>query len=457
MQKAFVFDLNRCTGCDACEIACKIENELPPGMSWRQVVTFNESRLPGIPLFSLSLACNHCLDAPCKEKCPALAYSKDERTGAVTINPSLCMGCKYCQWVCPYDAPKFNATTGVVEKCTFCSHRLKEDLDPACTTACPTAALRFEDYSKEDAKEQVDIPGFWKKRIIPAIHIEPLRRGTRPPQMHHSYDLNELPHEANGSFSGLKSKVSLSSEWPLLLFTLTAAVLVALFHSWIVATIPVPLIPFALAGVAAMGLSTVHLGKPTRFYRAIFNWRRSWVSREILLFSTFFGGALYFFNFAPFDRLIGSLVAASGFAALFAMDKVYQLDTSLSTKGLDSASVLLTGVYLVGVFTQHPWLLFALGAVKLVLYLLRGLPRIHKKTRQRQWLFSLRILTGFVVPILFWVFAGTDLYGLIVASILTGEVVDRAEFYMDLDFTHPSAQARHDLATMVAYKPVVLG
>ena len=201
MQKAFVFDLNRCTGCDACQIACKIENELPPGMSWRQVVTFNESRLPGIPLFSLSLACNHCLDAPCKEKCPALAYSKDERTGAVTINPSLCMGCKYCQWVCPYDAPKFNATTGVVEKCTFCSHRLKEDLEPACTTACPTAALRFEDYSKEDAKEQVDIPGFWKKRITPAIHIEPLRRGTRPPQMHHSYDLNELPHEANGSFS----------------------------------------------------------------------------------------------------------------------------------------------------------------------------------------------------------------------------------------------------------------
>ena len=72
-------------------------------------------------------------------------------------------------------------------------------------------------------------------------------------------------------------------------------------------------------------------------------------------------------------------------------------------------------------------------------------------------MFSLRILTGFVVPILFWVFAGTDLYGLIVASILTGEVVDRAEFYMDLDFTHPSAQARHDLATMVAYKPLVLG
>lgn len=457
MQKAFVFDLNRCTGCNACEVACKIENELQPGMSWRRIVTFNESRLPGVPLFSLSLACNHCLDAPCKEKCPALAYSKDERTGAVTVNPSLCMGCKYCQWVCPYDAPKFDTTTGVVEKCTFCSHRLKEDMDPACTTACPTAALRFADYSREDAKEQVDIPGFWKKKITPAIHIDPLRRGPRPPQMHYSHDFNELSHETNRSFSSQKSRVSLSSEWPLLVFTLTAAVLVALFHLWIVATIPVTLMPFTVAGVAAMGLSTVHLGQPFRFYRAILNWRRSWVSREILLFSAFFFGALYFFTFTPFDTLIGRLVAASGFAALFAMDKVYQVDTNLSSKGLHSASVLLTGIYLVGVFTQHPWFLFPLGATKLVLYLLRGLPRIHKKTRQRQLLFSLRILTGFVVPFLLWVFTGTDLYSLIVASILVGEVLDRAEFYMDLDFTHPDAQVRRDLATMVAYKPLVLG
>ena len=246
-----------------------------------------------------------------------------------------------------------------------------------------------------------------------------------------------------------------ASNW--LAFTLTTAVLVALFHSWIVAAISVPLIPFTLAGVAVMGLSTVHLGQPFRFYRAILNWRRSWVSREILLFSAFFVGALYFFTFSPFDTLIGRLVAASGFAALFAMDKVYQVDTNVSTKGLHSAAVLLTGVYLVGVFTQHPWFLFPLGAVKLVLYLLRGLPRIHKKTRQRQLVFSLRILTGFVVPVLLWVFTGTNLYSLVVASILVGEVLDRSEFYMDLDFTHPDAQACRDLATMVAYKPLVLG
>jgi Fe-S-cluster-containing dehydrogenase component/DMSO reductase anchor subunit len=456
MHKAFVFDLNRCTGCNACQLACTIENELQPGMSWRHVVTFNEARLPGIPLFSLSLACNHCLDAPCKEKCPALAYEKDEATGAVTVNTSLCMGCRYCQWVCPYDAPKFNKNTGVIEKCTFCSHRLKDELDPACTMACPTAALRFEDYSKEDAKEQVDIPGFWMDNITPAIHIEPLRRGSRPPQMVQSHDLGEIPRATAGDFGRPKSKVSLARESPLLVFTLTAAILVALFHSWIVAMLPVPLIPFTLAGIVAMGLSTAHLGKPSRFYRAILNWRRSWISREILLFSAFFLGALMFFNFAPLDTLMGRLVAAAGFAALFAMDKVYQVATNRSTRGLHSASVLLTGVYLVGVFTQHPWFLFPLGGAKLVLYLIRGLPKIHRRTKQRQLLFASRVLAGFVAPLLVWLLTGTDYYALIVAGILAGEILDRTEFYLDLDFTRPETRAHHDLVRLIEAKPLIL-
>ena len=100
------------------------------------------------------------------------------------------------------------------------------------------------------------------------------------------------------------------------------------------------------------------------------------------------------------------------------MDKVYQSDTNLAGKGLHSASVLLTGIYLVGVFTKHPWFLFPLALVKLVLYIIRKAPKIHRKTRQRQALFAARILAGFVVPLLLWVFVGTSYYGLIVASIL---------------------------------------
>jgi len=125
MPLAFVFDPNRCTGCQACELACSIENELGPDRSWRGVVTFNEEAFPGIPLFHLSLACNHCAEPACMNTCPALAYHRNEETGAVLIDPDRCIGCRYCSWVCPYGAPTFEAERGVMGKCTFCVHRLE--------------------------------------------------------------------------------------------------------------------------------------------------------------------------------------------------------------------------------------------------------------------------------------------------------------------------------------------
>ena len=178
MQKAFHLELDLCTGCNACAIACEIENELEDGMSWRRVRTFNEARVPELPQFHLSLACNHCLDAPCEKNCPALAYDKDPMTGAVTIDPERCIGCKYCSWACPYDAPQFNDSQGIMQKCTFCSHRLAADLAPACTTSCPTGALRFGDF--EPQKTPAPIPGFYRDHIEPAIHIKPLRRFGPP-------------------------------------------------------------------------------------------------------------------------------------------------------------------------------------------------------------------------------------------------------------------------------------
>ena len=377
MQKAFVLDLNRCTGCHACQIACKIENELAPEMSWRQVVTFNEQRMPAIPLFSLSLACNHCIDAPCKKACPALAYTKDKATGAVTIDPKLCMGCRYCQWVCPYDAPKFNEAAGVMEKCTFCSHRLSQQLEPACTVACPTGALALGDYSAKDRVNKTQIPGFWRKGIEPAVRIKPLRRPTKPPQMASSQTVADPPPRPNPRS---QTKVSLRNEWPLALFTLTASGLVALFHSWILTRVPVSPILFALAGAIAMVTSTAHLGRKGRFYRAVLNFTRSWVSREIVFFSIFMGGAVYALVATPDSAIIARVVAAVGFVALFAMDKVYQIQTNVSARGLHSASALLIGLYLVGVFTANPWYLIPLGSVKLVLYLLRHLFLLRRRT-----------------------------------------------------------------------------
>ena len=140
-RKSFLFDLNKCVGCHACVVACTIENQTLPETVWRDINSFNPSGNPDIPLFHYSLACNHCDDPPCLKNCPALAYSKDFITGAVIHFANKCIGCKYCTWACPYDAPKFNEKTRIIEKCTFCNHRIEEDLKPACANLCPTGAL----------------------------------------------------------------------------------------------------------------------------------------------------------------------------------------------------------------------------------------------------------------------------------------------------------------------------
>ncbi|HET6278101.1 MAG TPA: 4Fe-4S dicluster domain-containing protein, partial [Candidatus Polarisedimenticolia bacterium] len=187
----FLFDLNRCTGCQACAIACTIENGLPFGSSWRRIDTYNEARHPAAPAWHLSLACNHCADAPCMSSCPALAIRRDSATGAVLIEQDSCIGCGYCVWACPYDAPRFDAADGVMRKCTFCNHRLQEGLDPACVSHCPTGALGFgaldgvgaagadgasgRDPASGSDGRVAEVPGCPELGIGPAIRFTPLK------------------------------------------------------------------------------------------------------------------------------------------------------------------------------------------------------------------------------------------------------------------------------------------
>ena len=179
MPSAFVFDPNRCTGCQACELACSIENDLGTDRSWREVVTFNDSALGGVPRFHLSLACNHCAEPACMYSCPALAYERDTASGAVLLDPRRCIGCRYCSWACPYGAPTFEEERGVMGKCTFCSHRLDQGLKPACATLCPTGALDFQDLPTSELAAAV--PGFPQTDRVPARRIEPVHRRGRPP------------------------------------------------------------------------------------------------------------------------------------------------------------------------------------------------------------------------------------------------------------------------------------
>jgi DMSO reductase anchor subunit len=240
------------------------------------------------------------------------------------------------------------------------------------------------------------------------------------------------------------------------LLTFTASVLVALFHSRILTGLPVPPVPFALAGIIAMVVSTRHLGRKGRFYRAVLNFKRSWVSREIVFFSAFMLGAIYSLFVAPDNAIVARLVAAIGFVALFAMDKVYQIPTNLSGRTLHSGSALMIGLYLVGIFTASPWFVLPLGLVKLILYLLRHLFRFHHRAPRWQLLVLTRVNFGYVVPLLLWLLTGFLHYEIILTSVLIGEVIDRAEFYMELDFASPSGQAEKDLEAMVAHTPIVL-
>ena len=173
MAFQFTFDPNRCTGCQACVVACWMENRELQSTAWRQILTSNAFRHPALPLLHLSLACHHCESPACLLNCPADAYTRDALTGAVTVHADRCMGCRYCTWACPHDAPKFNPAEGTIEKCTFCPGRLEQGLEPACVARCPVEALQFE--SRTEGRNQ-DIPGIPPSATQPALHVVPLRR-----------------------------------------------------------------------------------------------------------------------------------------------------------------------------------------------------------------------------------------------------------------------------------------
>jgi anaerobic dimethyl sulfoxide reductase subunit B (iron-sulfur subunit) len=180
-RAGFLLDLSRCTGCGSCSVACRIENDLPRGLSWRRVVSVNLPRWEGGPTYHFSLACHHCESPPCAKACPTGALSK-RPDGVVSLKSNLCIGCQYCSMACPFDAPAYYREAGVMTKCTLCAHRLDQFQDPACVDACPTRALRFswELHAKADAVRPDSVPGFADPgKARPSIRFVPPGGGIR--------------------------------------------------------------------------------------------------------------------------------------------------------------------------------------------------------------------------------------------------------------------------------------
>ena len=178
-------DLSTCIGCQYCVWACQATNDVP-GDEMRWNVGFPERTESGTDFF-MTRPCLHCLEAPCVKVCPVGA-TWIRNDGIVTMDYDRCIGCRYCEVACPYDVRRFNwkASTqenpyhptwgspeverrarGVVEKCTFCSHRIDRGLEqglipgvdreatPACVNICPVNARVFGDHN--DPKSPISV------------------------------------------------------------------------------------------------------------------------------------------------------------------------------------------------------------------------------------------------------------------------------------------------------------
>jgi DMSO reductase iron-sulfur subunit len=371
-QHGFHFTADNCIGCHACEAACSEKNALPAHISFRSVGYVEGGTYPDFKRVNISMACNHCDDPVCLKGCPTRAYTKFAEYGAVLQDPDICFGCGYCTWVCPYNAPQLDPIKGEVSKCNMCVDRLEVGLKPACAAACLGGALDFgviETAPANRVQTKLAIPGFPDPEIThPNIRFQQTRDLPREMRRTDSMPLAYVKQDAAGRtrYQPQAADQPPARQWnwkklrshedPLVLFTLISqgvigAFLVLFLGPWCgLETLSAQAHPsahtallFALLGLEtfALVISTAHLGKPHRFYRAFNNLRHSPVSREVAGIAVFFNalGVYTLLQAAPLlspgllpPTLItrGSmasvwLASISGPVALYAMQRIYRI------------------------------------------------------------------------------------------------------------------------------------
>ena len=290
-QYRFHFDMTKCIGCRSCEVACNEQNGNPADIKWRRVGELEGGTYPDTQRSYLSMGCNHCLSADCLKGCPVNAYTKDPGTGIVLHSTDACIGCQYCVWNCPYSVPVFNPERGVVGKCDMCRGRLEEGLEPACVNACPENAIQIEIVNKIEWRENyaaAESPG-----LPPAGHTVSTTRLTLPENS--KAWLERVDTGAVHPEHGHPSLVMMTT-----VMQATVGTLAWLLVRHALDTLTLTLL--ALLTAAALNVSVFHLGRPAYAWRAMKMWRRSWLSREVVLFSFFF---------AAIGLCVGSAWAAS--------------------------------------------------------------------------------------------------------------------------------------------------
>ncbi len=143
----FYFDMERCVGCHACQIACKDRADLPTGVNFRRVDHYETGEFPNARWYHTSIACNHCTDPACVRNCPSGATFIAE-DGTVQHDDEMCIFCQTCVSKCPYGAPVPVPSLGVVLKCDSCKPLRDAGMNPACVDACIQRALEFGDVDE---------------------------------------------------------------------------------------------------------------------------------------------------------------------------------------------------------------------------------------------------------------------------------------------------------------------
>ena len=197
MRYGLLVDLDTCAGCNACMMACKIENGTLQGAYWCKVLVKEEGKYPYARKKVLPMSCMHCENAPCVNACPTGASYHDEK-GSVQIDYDKCIGCRACMDACPYGVRNYNADeaennsyfkgfemtpfekakaskhpAGKVEKCVLCKDRVAEGKEPACVQTCLTKCRWFGDL--DDPESEISLK-------IKELNAKPLLedRGTKP-------------------------------------------------------------------------------------------------------------------------------------------------------------------------------------------------------------------------------------------------------------------------------------
>lgn len=186
MTKRYVLvhDENKCIGCQACNVACRSENNVPESVTRLQVrIEGPYGNFPNLHFKYNRVSCEQCENAPCVKVCPTgAAYVNDD--GIVSINESKCVGCLYCVAACPYKVRFINPETRVPDKCDFCkSTRLARGEDPACVSVCPTQALVFGDANdvNSEVRQVLDTKANYQQKVNlgtePRVYRIPSRKG----------------------------------------------------------------------------------------------------------------------------------------------------------------------------------------------------------------------------------------------------------------------------------------